>query len=725
MLRWLPYLELARLEDHDDDFDGVADLRRNDVMEYCRGGGNISASANNKSGGGGGGGGGGGSGSGDDDLWVECLVVRAVRPPKPTQPTTYEIRFQRPSDHTAAGGSGKFTVMRVQRHELRPRQVDTLPGVAATREERPMCFELKGGRLWEDSKSRGAPRADSGRGQSGRIRHAVRAAFPPGDPRSTVQSKNLWRALFEHAEPAHVKAALLSRNPDFRPPAAAARGPSTVYARLSREPRLPNWEMFSHDGGDGGELGDVADYFQLIAHVLLCGASFTTPADNGFLAALPRDPARPFYFDTSFRHILTSAESFYCYCWKKFLRQELPLAYLPRWLGSCTKLAAACIHVLALRKARGGDERDADALFTTVFGSAFADTVASIAEYEASAADDAQPLDWDVTEGAGTSDDDDASAGVAPRFVLTCQALRLLEYYLAHFDQPSLLATGGAVLGDRGRGRLCNHFAALKRIWGTSQSVLKSVVGSFASGELGHVAEHAGDAFGDDDEEDMGTEPRAMAHDDLSATPASPATAAGICVAIFRSVLRRTSRAEERHVLSQQAAATAVDAALQNLVAITSRVRSHSRDPQELRRAIREAEAKGVPSSARAVKMARAVLRQLQQQAGSQGEGLGSLFDEVEADGSSDASFCIVGYGSFALLTNRWLMESVLRMTTLCLATVLRGTPHARLFTFTAGGFHGHDADSSRAASVRVFTDAAANGLGLIRSMFDLSLIHI
>jgi hypothetical protein len=44
--------------------------------------------------------------------------------------------------------------------------------------------------------------------------------------------------------------------------------------------------------GDGGELDDVTDYFQLVASVLLCGASFPTPATNGFLAALQPDPDR-------------------------------------------------------------------------------------------------------------------------------------------------------------------------------------------------------------------------------------------------------------------------------------------------------------------------------------------------------------------------------------------------------------------------------------------------
>ncbi len=86
------------------------------------------------------------------------------------------------------------------------------------------------------------------------------------------------------------------------------------------------------------------------------------------------------YFDHSFRHILSSAESFYCHCWRRFLRQELPRQRLAEWLGSCTKLMMACMHALALRKARGEDDSDADVLFTSVLGEGFASTVSSIAE---------------------------------------------------------------------------------------------------------------------------------------------------------------------------------------------------------------------------------------------------------------------------------------------------------------------------------------------------------
>ena len=76
--------------------------------------------------------------------------------------------------------------------------------------------------------------------------------------------------------------------------------------------------MFSSDGDDGGELGDVAAYFRLIASVLLCGASFPTAADNGFIAALQQDPDRAWYalpvapycrnsaFDLSASHSLLS-----------------------------------------------------------------------------------------------------------------------------------------------------------------------------------------------------------------------------------------------------------------------------------------------------------------------------------------------------------------------------------------------------------------------------------
>lgn len=457
------------------------------------------------------------------------------------------------------------------------------------------------------------------------------------------------------------------------------------------------------------------------------------------------------YFDPSFRHILSSAESFYVYCWKKFLRQELPRAQLATWLGSCIKLIMACMHVLALRKASGEDCSDADSLFTSLLGPAFAETVASIADFEANAEEAAGPALWEAavgrsidhahastSGGLGDEYDDDASTAAAPRFVLTCQVLRLLEHFAGHFDQPSLLASRGVIQGQHGRGRLRNHFAALKQVWNTAQSIFRSVVGSFSSGELGQVVET------DDTLDGFGTaERKSMAGDDLSATAASPSTAAGICVAIFRLILRRTSRIEEQQV-SSQATAASVEQAVQQLVSTTFRVRSTSRDAQELKRAMQEAQAQGVPRAVPAMKNAISLLQQLQQSQTTAGSSPAAattwessadgveiapqqpehkrhrgLFDDVEADGSSDAGFCIVGFTSFALLTNRWLMESVLRVTTLCLAVALRGSAHGRLFTFTAGGFHGHGADSSRTESVRVFTDAAANGLGVIRTMLD------
>lgn len=69
-------------------------------------------------------------------------------------------------------------------------------------------------------------------------------------------------------------------------------GGVSLRRSLARSLGLIVFQMFSSDGDDGGELGDVASYFRLIASVLLCGASFPTAAENGFIAALQQDPDR-------------------------------------------------------------------------------------------------------------------------------------------------------------------------------------------------------------------------------------------------------------------------------------------------------------------------------------------------------------------------------------------------------------------------------------------------
>mgnify|MGYP006883447530 CR=1 FL=1 len=85
--------------------------------------------------------------------------------------------------------------------------------------------------------------------------------------------------------------------------------------------------------------------------------------------------------------------------------------------------------------------------------------------YEADANPDAIDDGWDDT----------ASSTVHPRFVLTCQALDVFEHYVNHFDQPSLLATSGAIKGQRGRGQLRNHMVALRQIWATTQEIFRHV----------------------------------------------------------------------------------------------------------------------------------------------------------------------------------------------------------------------------------------------------------
>ena len=180
---------------------------------------------------------------------------------------------------------------------------------------------------------------------------------------------------------------------------------------------------------------------------------------------------------------------------------------------------------------------------------------------------------------------------------------------------------------------------------------------------------------------------------------------------------------------------------MRKLLETTSRVLTQTRDPQQLRRAMEEAAAAGVLPTTSAMIAAEDALHELQvqrkaeQQRNQHGTVLPpapstsvedvNIFDEVEANGSSDFGFCIVAFSSFALLTNKWLMEAVLRTTTLCLAVAVRGAPHGRLFTFTSGGFHGYDADSSREASVRVFTDAATNGLRTIQAMLDYLRLRV
>lgn len=212
---------------HDDESEPV-ELRRNDVMEFCLDGGKNAL-----------------DGVSLDPLeeWIECLVTRVIQGTKAHPATRYDIRFQRP------GSSTVEEAKRVERHQLRCRRVAPPSGIAPTKEERPMRFELKGGLRWENDQREtlgggtlsGGSRGGGGGGgnnEGPRKFHAVRAAFPAGDPRSAVQSRNLWRDLFDYAEPAHVKAALLARNPRVNPGAPDVQ-------RAARLPRLPKWEVRS------------------------------------------------------------------------------------------------------------------------------------------------------------------------------------------------------------------------------------------------------------------------------------------------------------------------------------------------------------------------------------------------------------------------------------------------------------------------------------------------
>ena len=653
MMRWLPYIE--HVHDGVGNEEDVGDFTQNERADFQFG-----------------------------DVWVPCQIVRVHREQDTRHKRgakVYDIRFQQ-NQHGAIEEAEQ-----VPRSSLRKYVVSATASVGVSTQDKPMRFELQGGLLWEQS-----------RDSDTRTEHCVRASFPAGDARSTIQSRNLWRDLFEYAEPIHVKAAILSRNPRVN-----AAAPDVV--RAAKSSPLPNWDAFSSDGGDGGELGNVADYFQLIASVLLCSSGCTKSSDNGFIAAMRPDPNRAWYFDDSYKHILESAESFYCFCWRKFLRQELPRTHLTRWMGSCTKLMMACMYMLALRKARTGDSSSADVLFTLLLQSSFCDTVRSVAEFEANADITMTPRGWE----SGIDEHiDDASTNVAPRFMLTCQALQLFEYYATNFDQPSLLARRGAA--QDARRSLRTHFSSLKRVWLATQDVFRSVTDSFKSGELGHVVE------GDDDEGfvEQAADSATMVGDDISASAASPVTAGGLCVAIFRSILQRTSRIEEREVLQKVPDSSEIFE--DRLETVVASVRAGTSSAEDLLLAIDEAEASGVSRNSPVLLAAKQVLNL---DNGSQDSLPADLCGEVEADGSTDAHFCIVGFASFALLTNRWLLESVLRMTTLCIAVAIRGCPHAGMFAFTSGGFHGHGSDLSRAASVRVFSNASSSGLSILRTMFE------